>query len=88
MTHYTFCTRRFLGLCALVLDNLAISSSPAPFGCTCLYPFIRRTHLALSLNLLLLLLLGCCRPDGQKKAYVRLTPDYDALDVANKIGII
>jgi large subunit ribosomal protein L23Ae len=31
---------------------------------------------------------GCCRPDGQKKAYVRLTPDYDALDVANKIGII
>lgn len=29
-----------------------------------------------------------CRPDGQKKAYVRLTPDYDALDVANKIGII
>eukprot|EP00041_Stephanoeca_diplocostata_P002565 m.28086 g.28086 ORF g.28086 m.28086 type:complete len:149 (-) comp13528_c0_seq1:70-516(-) len=28
------------------------------------------------------------RPDGYKKAYVRLTPDYDALDVANKIGII
>ncbi|KVI09802.1 Nucleotide-binding, alpha-beta plait [Cynara cardunculus var. scolymus] len=28
------------------------------------------------------------RPDGTKKAYVRLTPDYDALDVANKIGII
>jgi len=28
------------------------------------------------------------RPDGQKKAYVRLTTDYDALDVANKIGII
>jgi large subunit ribosomal protein L23Ae len=28
------------------------------------------------------------RPDGQKKAYVRLTPDYEALDVANKIGII
>merc|ERR1711920_871559 len=27
------------------------------------------------------------RPDGQKKAYVRLTADYDALDVANKIGI-
>ena len=32
--------------------------------------------------------LFCCRPDGTKKAYVRLTPDYDALDVANKIGII
>ena len=29
-----------------------------------------------------------CRPDGLKKAYVRLHPDYDALDVANKIGII
>ena len=28
------------------------------------------------------------RPDGAKKAYVRLTQDYDALDVANKIGII
>nr|XP_034492348.1 60S ribosomal protein L23a-like [Marmota flaviventris] len=28
------------------------------------------------------------RPDGEKKAYVRLAPDYDALDVDNKIGII
>ncbi|CAD6230992.1 GSCOCG00006914001-RA-CDS [Cotesia congregata] len=28
------------------------------------------------------------RPDGIKKAYVRLARDYDALDVANKIGII
>jgi large subunit ribosomal protein L23Ae len=28
------------------------------------------------------------RPDGQKKAYVKLSPDYEALDVANKIGII
>ncbi|XP_023603854.1 60S ribosomal protein L23a-like [Myotis lucifugus] len=28
------------------------------------------------------------RPDGEKKAYVRLAPDYDALDVAKKIGII
>ena len=28
------------------------------------------------------------RPDGQKKAYVKLAADYDALDVANKIGII
>ncbi|XP_015180225.1 PREDICTED: 60S ribosomal protein L23a-like [Polistes dominula] len=28
------------------------------------------------------------RPDGKKKVYVRLTRDYDALDVANKIGII
>merc|ERR1712141_404002 len=27
-------------------------------------------------------------PDGAKKAYVKLAADYDALDVANKIGII
>merc|ERR1712170_209263 len=26
------------------------------------------------------------RPDGQKKAYVRLTPDHEALEVANRIG--
>lgn len=32
--------------------------------------------------------LYCSRPDGKKKAYVRLARDYDALDVANKIGII
>lgn len=29
-----------------------------------------------------------CRPDGQKKAYVRLASDYDALDVANKVGVL
>ena len=28
------------------------------------------------------------RPDGQKKAYVRLSPDYEAAEVANKLGII
>lgn len=28
------------------------------------------------------------QPDGKKKAYVRLARDYDALDIANKIGII
>lgn len=28
------------------------------------------------------------RPDGQKKAYVRLTADSDALEIANRIGII
>lgn len=27
-------------------------------------------------------------PDGRKKAYVRLSPECDALDVANKIGCI
>ncbi|VTJ51804.1 Hypothetical predicted protein, partial [Marmota monax] len=28
------------------------------------------------------------RPDGEKKAYVQLAPDCDALDVAKNIGII
>lgn len=28
------------------------------------------------------------RPDGRKKAYVRLAPDHDALTVANRIGIL
>jgi large subunit ribosomal protein L23Ae len=28
------------------------------------------------------------QPDGKKKAYARLTPDFDALDVANKAGYI
>lgn len=28
------------------------------------------------------------RPDGQKKAYVRLTADADALDVANQVCMI
>ena len=28
------------------------------------------------------------RPDGVKKAYVRLVADADALDVANKIGLV
>lgn len=28
------------------------------------------------------------RPDGAKKAYVKLASDCDALDIANKIGII
>lgn len=28
------------------------------------------------------------RPDGKKKAFVRLSPDHEAVDVANKIRII
>ncbi|XP_078536225.1 large ribosomal subunit protein uL23-like isoform X2 [Lissotriton helveticus] len=28
------------------------------------------------------------RSDGEKKAYVRLAPDYDALDVANKLSLL
>lgn len=32
-----------------------------------------------------LLNISACRPDGKKKAYVRLTADHDALDVANKV---
>jgi len=27
-------------------------------------------------------------PDGRKKAYVKLVPEHDALDIANKIGIL
>ena len=28
------------------------------------------------------------RPDGKKKAYVRLAADHDALDVANKVMLL
>lgn len=28
------------------------------------------------------------RPDGKKKAFVKVSPEYEALDTANKIGII
>ncbi|XP_072494108.1 large ribosomal subunit protein uL23-like [Notamacropus eugenii] len=28
------------------------------------------------------------QPDGEKKAYIQFAPDYDASNVANKIGII
>ncbi|KAG8970288.1 60S ribosomal protein L25 [Tulasnella sp. 425] len=28
------------------------------------------------------------RPDGRKKAFVRLSPEHDALEIANKIGFI
>lgn len=28
------------------------------------------------------------RPDGKKKAFIKLSPDTDALDIANKIGFI
>ena len=28
------------------------------------------------------------RPDCRKKAFVKVSPDYEALDIANKIGII
>ena len=33
-------------------------------------------------------LLWCNRPDGKKKAYVRLTADHDALEVANKVSFL
>ncbi len=45
------------------------------------------THSNASINLVSHIF-SFLRPDGQKKAYVRLASDYDALDVANKIGII
>jgi large subunit ribosomal protein L23Ae len=28
------------------------------------------------------------RPDGLKKAYVKLTPDHEASEIASRIGII
>jgi len=28
------------------------------------------------------------KPTGEKKAYIRLAPDTDALDVANKVGLV
>ena len=28
------------------------------------------------------------RPDGEKKAYDQLAPDYDTLDIVNTVGII
>jgi large subunit ribosomal protein L23Ae len=37
---------------------------------------------------LVLLFVNACSPDGKKKAYVKLTPEVDALDIANKIGFI
>ena len=34
-------------------------------------------------------LIGLDRPDGSKKAYARLTPDVDALDIAaTKLNIV
>ena len=28
------------------------------------------------------------RPDGKKKAFIKISPEYEGVDVANKIGII
>ncbi|CAG9328739.1 unnamed protein product [Blepharisma stoltei] len=28
------------------------------------------------------------RPDGKKKAFIKVSPEYEGLDIANKIGII
>ena len=46
---------------------------------------IRSVHWKVNSNKLLSLRHDT-RPDGKKKAYVRLTSDHDALDVANKVG--
>ena len=53
------------------------AAATAPHACACV-PTHRPRRVASAAR----------RPDGQKKAYVRLMPDNDALDVANKIGII
>lgn len=28
------------------------------------------------------------RPDGKKKAFIKISPEYEGIDIANKIGII
>ena len=34
------------------------------------------------------LLSASCRPDGKKKAYIKLSPDQDALDVSSRVGLL
>ncbi len=62
-----------------------INASPLkllhPFECNCYYYIF----LVIFAFFTVLFFFFFCRPDGQKKAYVRLAPDYDALDVANKV---
>ncbi|KAI8606692.1 ribosomal protein L23/L15e core domain-containing protein [Dissophora ornata] len=43
---------------------------------------------AVNLTAPTLSIVGFFSPDGNKKAYIKLTADVDALDVANKIGFI
>ncbi len=40
------------------------------------------------MKIIIYVLLLDVRPDGLKKAYVKLSPDYEALELANKLGII
>ena len=62
-------------------EHISVCDSDAARRCTTTTP--RNASLTLPRALFL-----PHSPDGQKKAYVRLTQDYDALDVANRIGII
>ena len=75
--------------CAVQADAMNVSCSGSN-SCSCCKAFwqaVLSTCLCF-LDKLYPKYLFVCRPDGAKKAYVRLTTDYDALDVANKIGII
>ena len=56
--------------------------------CACQVLLRKAYHAVLYCKLPGLTCASLCRPDGAKKAYVRLVSDYDALDIANKIGII
>lgn len=56
-----------------------LAASPSPPFCPC--PLQLYDIKTVKINTLI-------RPDGMKKAYVKLTKDYDALDVANRIGIL
>ena len=44
-----------------------------------------RYAVSTAISVLVLILSRFFSPDGKKKAYVRLTADHDALDVANKV---
>ena len=43
---------------------------------------------AAKINTLIRCVIALTSPDGKKKAFIRLTPDQDALDVSNRIGFI
>lgn len=53
-----------------------------------LSPPVSSPHAHATARRVVLVVLCFVRPDGKKKAYVRLTQDFDALEIANKIGII
>lgn len=53
--------------------------------CAFVHPLYPYRHMYLISRLLFAVV---CRPDAQKKAYVKLSADSEAIDVANKMGVI